>query len=130
MAVGLQAGEEDVEEPQAQEEKGGQESGQSRTAELTANGGSASEQENGHADESEDGEECDGEGQWSRVHSEFLPLDFPIDCSHRPSHADPKEHINSIATGDVTNRSISMLVLYGGHFASKGIWNKRERWRK
>lgn len=63
MAVGLQAGEEDVEEPQTQEQQAGQDPGHPRTAELSADGGPASEQKHSHADESEDGEECDGEGQ-------------------------------------------------------------------
>lgn len=63
VAVGLQAGEENVEEPQTQEQQGGQESGHPGTAEFPADGGPASEQEHGHADESEDGEERDREGQ-------------------------------------------------------------------
>lgn len=130
VAVGLQAGEEDVEEPQTQEQQAGQESGHPRTPELSADGGSASEQEHSHADESEDGEECDGEGQWPRVHLELPPFDFPVDGGHWPSHADPQEHVHSVATGDVTNGRISMLVLYGGHFASKGVWDKRKRWRE
>lgn len=130
MAVGLQAGEEDVEEPQTQEQQAGQDPGHPRTAELSADGGPASEQKHSHADESEDGEECDGEGQWARVHPELLPFDFPVDGSHRPSHADPQEHVDSVAAGDITNGRISMLILYGGHFASEGVWDERKRWRE
>ena len=63
VAVGLQAGEEDVEEPQAEEQHASQEARQPRASELSTNGGPASEQEHSHADESEDGEQCDGEGQ-------------------------------------------------------------------
>lgn len=44
VTVGLQAGEEDVEEPQTQEQEGGQEAGPLRAAELSADGGPASEQ--------------------------------------------------------------------------------------
>lgn len=82
VAVGLQAGEKDVEEPQTQEQQAGQEAGHLRAAELSADGGPASEQEHSHADESEDGEECDGEGQRPRVHLELLPLDSPVDGGH------------------------------------------------
>ncbi len=130
VAVGLQAGEEDVEEPQTQEQQAGQEAGHPRAAKLSADGGSASEQEHSHADESEDGEECDGEGQRSRIHLELLPFDSPVDGGHWPRNTDPKEHIDSIATSDVTNRRISVLVLHGGHFASKGVWDERKKWRE
>lgn len=89
VAVGLQAGEKDVEEPQTQKKQAGQESGHPWTAELSANGRPASEQEHSHADESKDGEECNGEGQWPRVHLELPSFDFPIDSCHWPSHSDP-----------------------------------------
>lgn len=121
VAVGLQAGEEDVEEPQTQEQQGGHQAGPLWAAQLSADGGPASEEENAHADESEDGEECDGEGQRPRVHLELLPFDFPVDGGHRPRHADPQEHVDSVATSDVTNRCIGVLVLDGGYFASKGV---------
>lgn len=126
VAVGLQAGEKDVEEPQTQEQQTGQEAGHPGAAELSANGGPASEQEHGHADESKNGEEGDGERQWPWIHLEPPPLDFTVDGGHRPGHANPQEHVDSVATGDVSNGCIGMLVLYGGHFASKGVW-VRER---
>lgn len=121
VAVGLQAGEEDVEEPQAQEQQAGGDAGPPRPPELSPDRGPASEQQHAHADESEDGEESDGEGQRPWVHPELLPFDFPVDGGHRPRHADPQEHVDSVATSDVTNRRIGMLVLHGGHFAGKGV---------
>lgn len=130
VAVSLQAGEEDVEEPQTQEQQAGQEAGHLGAAELSADGGPASEEEHGHADESEDGEESDGEGQRPRVHHELLSFDSPVDGGHRPRHADPQEHVNGVATGDIANGRISMLVLDGGHFAGKGVWDDGKRWRQ
>ena len=132
VAVGLQAGEEDVEEPQAQEQQGGEDAGDPRAAELSADGGPASEQQHGHADESEDGEECDGEGQRARVHLELLSFNSPVDGGHRPRHADPQEHVHGVAAGHVTNGRIGMLVLHGGDFTGKSVWDetKRERERE
>lgn len=82
MAVGLQAGEEDVEEPQTQEERSGHQAGHPGTAELSANGRPSPEQKHPHAEESENGEEGDGESQRSRVHPELFPLDAPVDGGH------------------------------------------------
>lgn len=123
MAVGLQTGEENVEEPQTQEQQGSHEPWHPGAAKLPADGGPASEEEHSHADESKDGEECDREGQRAWVHLELLPFDFPVDGGHRPSHADPQEHVNSVAAGHIANRRVGMLVLHGGHFAGKGVWN-------
>lgn len=103
VAVRLQAGEEDVEEPEAEEQQAGQEAGDPGATELPADGGPAPEHEHGHADESEDGEEGDGKGQRPRVHVERLPLDPPVDGGHRPRHADPQEHVDGVAAGDVPN---------------------------
>lgn len=127
VAVGLQAGEKDVEEPQTQEQQAGQEAGHLRAAELSADRWPTSEQEHSHADESEDGKKCDREGQWTGFHLELLPLDFPVDGGHWPGHSDPQEHIDSVTAGDISNRRISVLVLHGSHFASKCVWDEREK---
>lgn len=130
MAVRFQAGEEDVEEPQAEEEQGGQQSGHPGTTQLSTNGRPASEQKNSHGDEREDGEKRDWEGQRAGVNLKRLPLDFPVDCSHRPSQANAQEDVDGVATGNITNRGVGVLVLYGRHFASKRIWDERQRWRE
>lgn len=129
VAVGLKAGEEDVEEPQTQEQQAGQEAGPPRAAELSADGGPASEQEHSHADESEDGEERDWESQRPRFHLKFLPFDSPVDGSNWPCHADPQEHVDGVAAGDVSYRCIGVLVLHGGHFTGKGVWQNRKKER-
>lgn len=130
VAVRLQAGEEDVEKPQAEEEQGGQQSGHPGTTQLSTNGWSTSEQKNSHGDESKDGEKCDGEGQRAGVNFKLLPLELPVDRSHRPSQADAQEHVDSVAASDVTNGGVSVLVLYGSHFASKRVWAKGKKRRE
>ena len=130
MAVRFQAGEEDIEKPQAKEEHGGQQSGHPRTTQLSTNGWPASEQKNSHGDESKDGEKCDWERQWAGVNLKLLPLKFPVDSRHRPRQADAQEHVDSVAAGNVANRGISVLVLYGRHFASKCVWHKRKKWKE
>ena len=62
VAVGFQAGEEDVEEPEREEEEAGDQARGTRPPELAPNGGPPAEQQHTHCEESEDGEECDGEG--------------------------------------------------------------------
>lgn len=130
VAVGLQAGEEDVEEPQSQEEQAGQEARHLGTAQLSTNRGPASEQEHAHRDESKDGEEGDREGQRPWIYPKFFSLGFPVDSGHRPGHADTQEHVDSVAASDISNRCISMLVLCGSHFTSKGVWKERKRRRE
>lgn len=127
MAVRLQAGEQDVEEPETEEQQAGQEAGHSGAAQLPADGGPAPEEQHRHADESKDGEESDGERQRPRVHVERLPFDLPVDGRHRPRHADPQEHVDGVAAGDVSNRRIGVLVLDGGHFAGKRICRRKRR---
>jgi len=82
VAVGLQAGEEDVEEPQAQEQQASDQAGPPRAPELAADGGPPSVHQHAHADKGEYGEERDREGQRARVHLELLALDPPVDGGH------------------------------------------------
>lgn len=121
VAVGFQAGKEDVEEPQAEEEQCGQQSGHPGTAQLSSNGWPASEQENSHGDESKDGEQRDREGQRAGVDLELLPFKLPVDRGHRPSQADAQEHVDGVAAGDVADGGVGVLVLHGRHFASKCV---------
>lgn len=121
VAVGFQAGEEDVEEPQAQEQQAGDQARPPRAAELAADGRPAPEHQHAHADESENGEERDGEGQRARVHLELLPQGPPVDGGHRPRHADAQEHVDGVAAGDVADGRVGVLVLHGGYFAGKRV---------
>lgn len=86
MTVGLQRGEEDVEEPQADEQHGGQDLGSPRPAQLAADLRPPPVHQRGHADEGKDGEERDGEGQPARVHSELVAFAAVVDGGDGPRH--------------------------------------------
>lgn len=59
VAVGLQRGEDDVQQPQAEEEARGQYLGQPGATKLASDLGPPAVNEDSDADEGEDGEECD-----------------------------------------------------------------------
>ena len=82
MAVSLEAGEEDVKEPEAQEERGGGELGAARAAQLAADVRPAAVEQHGDAHEGEDGEERDGEGQRAGAHLEGAALHRPVHGGH------------------------------------------------
>lgn len=86
VTVGLQRGEEDVEEPQADEQHGGQDLGSPRAAQLAADLRPTPVHQRRHADEGKDGEERDGEGQRTRVHPELVAFDVVVDGSNGPCH--------------------------------------------
>lgn len=86
MTVGLQRGEEDVEEPQADEQHGGQDLGSPRAAQLAADLWPPPVHQRGHADEGKDGEERDGKSQRARVHPELVAFDVVVDGSNGPRH--------------------------------------------
>lgn len=90
VTVGLQRGKEDVEEPQADEQHGGQDLGSPRAAQLAADLRPPPVHQCGHADEGKDGEERDGEGQRARVHPELLAFDVVVDGRDRPRHLQEK----------------------------------------
>lgn len=95
VAVGLQRGEEDVEEPQAEEQHGGQDFGSPRPAQLAANLRPPSVHQCADADEGEDSEERDGEGQCARIHAELLPVALVVDGSDGP------RHLSSVVTNEL-----------------------------
>lgn len=80
VAVGLQAGEENVKKPQTKEQQCGKEAWDSRTSQLTADGRPSPKEQNGHADEGKDSEEGDREGQRSRIHFKRSVFYRPVDC--------------------------------------------------
>lgn len=123
VTIGLQAGKQDVEKPQAQEQQGGQEAGYSWTTKLPANGRPTSEHEHGHRDKCEDSEECDRESQRPWIHPERLAHDFPVHGSYGPGHTDPQEYVDGIAPSNISNRCIGVLILRCCHFARKSVWN-------
>lgn len=90
VTVGLQRGEEDVEEPQADEQHGGQDLGSPRPSQLSSDLWPPSVHQRGHADEGEDGEERDGEGQRARVHSELVTFGVVVDGGDGPRYLQDK----------------------------------------
>lgn len=74
VAVCLQRGEQNVEEPKADEKHGGQPFSSPRTPQLAVDVRPAAVHEHRHADEGEDGEEGNGERQASRLHAELAAL--------------------------------------------------------
>lgn len=82
MAVRLEAGEENVKKPEAQEESGGGQLGSPRTAQLATDVWPAPVQQHCDAHEGEDGEECDREGQRACTHLEGAALHRPVHRSH------------------------------------------------
>lgn len=88
MTVGLQAGEEDVKEPQAEEEKGGDDAMATGAAQFPTDVRPPPVQQHTHSQEGKDGEECDREGQRTRLNLERSALHVPVDGSHGPGHSD------------------------------------------
>lgn len=124
VAVSLQRGEQDVEEPEADEKHGGQPFGSPRTPQLTADVGPAAVHEHRHADEGENGEEGDWEGQATRLHLEITALWVVVDGGNGPGHSDAQEDVHSIAAGHVSDGCVSVLILYRCHFTGKGVWEE------
>lgn len=104
MTVGLQWGEEDVEEPQADEQHGGQDLRRPGPAQLSADLWSPSVHQRGDGDEGKDGEECDGEGQCARVHPEVIAFDVVVDGSDGPCHL--FRHNVGITVNEMTDHHI------------------------
>lgn len=121
VAVGLQRGEEDIHQPQAEEQTSGQHLGDLRSTELPSNLRPAPVDEDSNADEGKDGEECDGEGQCPRVHLELLSLGVVVDGSDGPGHADAQEHVHGVAPCHVPDGSVRVLVLNGRYLTGKGV---------
>ena len=127
MAVGLQWGEHNVHQPQAEEQAGREDLWDSRSAEFPTNLGPAAVDKDGYTDEGKDGEECDGEGQRSRVDPELLALRVVVDGSDGPGHANTKEDVHSITSCHIADGGVSVLVLDGSHLTGKGVWKWEEK---
>lgn len=125
VAVGLERRQDDIRQPQAEEQAGSGRLGQWRSAEFSADVGSAPIHEDGDADEGEDGEEGDGESQRSRVHPEHLVSGVVVNGGDGPGHADAQEHVDGITSRHVADGGVGILVLGGRHLAGEGIWRKR-----
>lgn len=125
VAVSLEWGEQDVDQPQADKEHGCEHFGSPRASQLSTDVGSAPVHERSHADEGEDGEECDWEGQAAWLHTKFTPFRLVVDGGDGPCHTDAQEHIHRIAARHVPDRRIGILVLDRSHFTGEGVWRKK-----
>lgn len=121
VAVCLQRGEQNVEEPKADEKHGGQHFSSPRTPQLAVDVGSAAVHEHCHTDEGEDCEEGDGERQAARLHPELTALGVVVDGGDGPRHSDAQEHIHRVAACHVSDGRVGVLVLDRSHFTSKGV---------
>lgn len=125
VAVGLQGGEENVQEPQEHKEAGCEELGSPGPTQLTSDFWPPPIQQHPDIDESKNGEESDGESQRARGHFELFPVGCMVDGSDGPGHANSQEDIHCVAARDVTYGRICVLVLGGGHFACKCVCGGR-----
>lgn len=121
MAIGLQAGEEDVQEPESEEEQRGEDLGNLWTSEFASYGWPPAQHQHSHAKERKNSEECDREGQGTRVDAEDLPFHLPVHRSHRPGQANAQKHIDCVASRHVPHRRVCILVLSGSHFTGKSV---------
>lgn len=86
VTVGLQWWEEDVEEPQADEQHGGQDFWCPGPAQLSADLWPPSVHQRGNTYKGKDGKERDGEGQCAWIHPEVTALGIVVDGGDGPSH--------------------------------------------
>lgn len=86
VTVGLQWWEKDVEEPQADEQHGGQDLWRAGPAQLSADLWPPSVHQRGNTYKGKDGKERDGEGQPAWIHLEVTALGIVVDGGDGPSH--------------------------------------------
>lgn len=86
VTVGLQWGEEDVEEPQADEQHGGQNFWCPGPAQLSTDLWPPSVHQCGNTYKGKDGKECDGERQRAWIHLEIAALGVMVDGGDGPCH--------------------------------------------
>lgn len=86
VTVGLQWGEEDVEEPQADEQHGGQNFWCPGPAQLSTDLWPPSVHQCGNTYKGKDGKECDGERQCAWIHLEITALGVMVDGGDGPCH--------------------------------------------
>lgn len=122
VAVGLQGGQQDVDEPEGEEHQEGEQLGCPWAPELAArHAGTPAVEQHEHAHQSHDGEEGDRKGQGTWIHLEHPALSVPVNGRDGPRHADTQEHIHGVAARHVADGGVGVLVLDRGHFTGKCI---------
>lgn len=125
MTVGLQTGEEDVKEPQAEQEARGGQSVSPRAPQFSPDVGPASVKQHRDGQEGEDGEQSDWKGQRAGLDLKRLPFNVPIDGCHRPGHTDPQEDVDGIAAGHIPNGRVCVCVLNRCYLTGEGVCRER-----
>lgn len=122
VAIGLQGGKQNVQEPQAHKEQSCGKSAPFGAPQFPSKVRPPPVQQDADADESEDGEQRHREGEGACWHVELLSLVSPVDGGHWPRQSNAQEDVDGIAARDIANGSICIHVLDGGCFASKSVW--------
>ncbi len=126
VAVRLQGGQQDVDEPEGEEHEEGEELGCPWAPELSAwHAGTSAVEQHQHTHQRHDGEEGDGKGQGARVHLEGLAFGLPVHGRDGPRHADAQEHIHCVAARHIADGGVGVLVLDGSHFTRKCIFKRK-----
>jgi len=117
--ISFQSGDSNIEAPE--EDKYGCWDGLEElgSTKLSTNHWTSSEHQDGNGEQSFNTEDGDGESQAANGHFESQALSFPVDGSHGPCDTNTKEDIDSVGASDVTDGSISSLILNSG-----GLWSK------
>lgn len=127
VAVCLQGGQQDVDEPEGEEQEDCEELGCPWAPELAArDAGAPAVEQHQHTHHRHDGEEGDGEGQRARVHLECLTFGFPVNGGDGPRHPDAQENVHRVAARHVPDGSVGVLVLDGGHFTRKRVCGRED----
>jgi hypothetical protein len=119
--VALERGQGQVEEPEAEEQARGEDTGLLRAAELATAELHATDHHERDGNQCERAEERDREGQAARDHNELGAVPGVVEGGRHPGEADAQEHVDRIRAGHVADRAVGVLVVYGSHFASKCI---------
>lgn len=128
MAVRLQGGQQDVDEPEGDEQEDGEELGCPWAPEFSAwNAGTSAVEQHQHTHQRHDGEEGDGEGQGTWVHLERPAFGLPVNSRDGPSHSDAQEHIHCVAACHVPNGGVCVLILNGSHLTCKCVCKRKIR---
>jgi len=119
--VGLQGGDEHVEDPVEHEDGRGNDLDRLGPAELASDGGGAPGEQDEDGEQSLDTEDRHGESQAADGHEELGALNTVVDGGHGPGDTNTEEDVDGVGAGDVTNGGVSGLVLNGGGLGSEGI---------
>ena len=120
VTILAQAGEDDVDEPQAHQQDA-RDSAACRGATQLALDRAATENENCDTHEATAQEENHGEIKAFCGHLELLVVFAAVDGTDDPGETQTKENIHGVGAGNVSDRRVSIRALAGGSHACKGV---------